>query len=278
MKHNLSVTLLLVALFFLAQLIGVFILDQYVTVERTIVDGETIVAYEWVALPYNLERPEFDEETSYLPLILVILVATGLALVLFRLKAFRLWKLWFFLSVLFCLLIAFNVFFSTAIALLVALAFTILKIFKQNVYVHNFTELFIYGGLAAVFVPILTIWSASILLIAIAIYDAIAVWKTKHMVSLAKFQSKVKLFAGLMIPYKNGKHTAILGGGDIGFPLLFTGAVMKTYGLSSLIISCFVTLSLLILLWLAEKNKFYPAMPFLAAGCFLGYGVLLLLV
>jgi len=276
MKHSLHVTLLLAAMFFLAQLIGVLILDTYVTTETIIVDNVTTTTQTWAPLPYNLERPEFEEETSYIPLITVILAATGLALILIKFKAFTLWKLWFFLSVWFCLLVALKIFFGAPIAFLLAVLFAILKVFTPNIYTHNLTELFIYAGLAVVFVPILTIGSAAILLILIAIYDAIAVWKTKHMVSLAQFQSKLKLFAGFMIPYKNGKHTAILGGGDIGFPLLFTGAVMKLYGLSSIIISITVTLSLLALLFLAEKGRFYPAMPFLAAGCFVGYGVLLL--
>jgi len=30
---------------------------------------------------------------------------------------------------------------------------------------------------------------------------------------------------------------------------------------------------LFILLTKGEKNKFYPAMPFISAGCFVGYGI-----
>ena len=72
--------------------------------------------------------------------------------------------------------------------------------------------------------------------------------------------------------------TAILGGGDIGFPLLFAGVVMKTVGFTKvLIIPVVVSISLFILLYFAEKNKFYPAMPFLSAGCFLGYGLVTLI-
>ena len=75
-----------------------------------------------------------------------------------------------------------------------------------------------------------------------------------------------------LIPYKRG--AAILGGGDIGFPLLFAGVAMKVFGFKALIVSGFATLSLLFLFWMSEKKKFYPAMPFLTAGCFLGYAVL----
>ena len=75
-------------------------------------------------------------------------------------------------------------------------------------------------------------------------YDAYSVWKSKHMIKMAKFQAKSKVFAGLLVPYKKnreesklpkkgkvsfkGVKTAILGGGDVAFPLLFIGAVMKS--------------------------------------------------
>ena len=80
-----------------------------------------------------------------------------------------------------------------------------MKIFKPNFWIQNLTELFIYGGLAAIFVPFFNIWSVSILLILIALYDAYAVWKSKHMITLAKSQMEAKVFSGLLIPYSIGR-------------------------------------------------------------------------
>ena len=69
-------------------------------------------------------------------------------------------------------------------------------------------------------------------------------------------------------------RTAILGGGDIGFPLIFAGVVLKEWGLwQSLIIPFFALAGLALLLYYAEEKKFYPAMPFISAGCFVGLGV-----
>ena len=113
----------------------------------------------------------------------------------------------------------------------------------------------------------------------------IAVWKTKHMIKLAKFQTKSRMFAGLLVPYQiphkiktkesqklEPGRTAILGGGDMGFPLLFAGVVLKTSNfLNSFIIVLTTTLVLFLLFYFAEKKKFYPAMPFLSLGCLLGY-------
>ena len=279
MKHTIKVTSIVLLMFLLAQLIGLVIVKQYLPRET---------------LPFNIEKPQLEEQTSFIPLFITIIIATLLALILIRFSAMRLWKLWFFLSVLFTLVIAFAAFIPQAIALILALILALWKVLRPNIYIHNLTELFIYGGLAAIFVPVLSIFSVSILMILIAIYDMIAVWKTKHMIKLAKFQASSKTFAGLLIPYSLKKpkpkkgvskkiivpvRTAILGGGDIGFPLLFAGVILKISNsfLNAFIISIFAALALMFLFIIAEKKKFYPAMPFIAVGCFVGYLVTLII-
>lgn len=262
MKHNIKITIVLILLFLFSQLVGLLIVKNYLINER---------------LPFNIERPDFEEETSYFPIIIAIIIGTLIALGLAKLNAIGLWKFWFFISVFFTLLISFYSFMNENIAFLVALIFALLKIFRPSFVVQNFTELFIYAGLAAVFVPILNLLSITILLIVISVYDIWAVWKTKHMVKLAKFQTKSKLFAGINIPYEE-KKVAIIGGGDIGFPLLFAGVILKTFNFTSaFIITITTTLALLALLIYSKKNRFYPAMPFLAIGCFLGYLIIKLI-
>ncbi len=270
MKHTLRVTLLLVALFFFAHLIGLGILNGYLHKEQVVVEGEIVTNVTWEALPYDVQRPEFDEKTSFLPLILIILAATFAILLLMKLKLLRLWKFWFFMSVWFCLAVALKVMFADAIAVAIAALLSGAKVFWRNAVLHNLTELLIYGGLAVVFVPFLGLMSASILLVLISIYDMIAVWRTKHMVSMAQFQTKMKLFAGLLIPYGKERQ-AILGGGDIGFTLFFSGVVLKQFGLmQGILVSAVVSLALLWLLLKSQKNRYYPAMPFLSMGCFAG--------
>lgn len=222
-------------------------------------------------------------------------------------------------------------------ASLAALIIALIKTYKPNVFIHNLAEVFIYGGLAAIFVPVVSIYSAIILLILISIYDTWAVFGSKHMIKLALAQSDMKMFAGLSIPYKGQKvfkgdfgelkqgkqpespqsgkidridkidsvdsiditdsviqnnqnnqennnskelrelRTAVLGGGDIGFSLLFSGAVMMRYGIGAALL-CSVTagLALLGLLLYGKANRFYPAMPAITLGCLAGYGISLL--
>lgn len=259
MKHNWRVTLILVLLFLAAQYIGLYINYRYQLLE----------------LPFGIQRPEMGE-FSFVNLFAIIIFVTLIAFLLARFKFSRLWKLWFFIASWFTLMIAVGVFVDQKFAALIGFIGALFKVYELDIYIHNLTELFIYGGLAAIFSPMFNMWSISILLVIIAVYDAISVWKTKHMIKLAKFQSKLKIFAGLLVPYEK-KRAAILGGGDIGFPLLFASVAMKTSGLSALAIPVVVGVSLFLLLLYGDKNKFYPAMPYLAAGCFLGYGISLLI-
>lgn len=259
MKHSLKIVLILLFLFLLSQIIGLLITKSYLTEE----------------LPYNIERPQIDEKTSYLHLISIIVIVTILALIVAKLNLKTLWKAWFFLSVLIILSISFSSFLNQYFAFLLALILAIIKIFKGNIYIHNLSELFLYGGIAAIFVPLMNVFSIFMFLILISLYDIIAVYKTKHMIELAMFQTKMKLFAGLYIPY--GKKEAILGGGDIAFPLLFAGVLLKEFGNIAFLVPLIVTISLFILFLFTEKNKFYPAMPFLTAGCFISYFIILLI-
>jgi len=72
-------------------------------------------------------------------------------------------------------------------------------------------------------------------------------------------------------------RVAVLGGGDIGFPLMFAGVVLKTFGIGyALIIPPFATLALAGLFFYSKKDRFYPAMPFLSIGCVAGLGVVYL--
>jgi len=232
-------------------------------------------------LPLNIERPEMDPQTSYIPLFIILLVSTVIVFILLKFKLFKLWKIWFLLSVFLTLAISFSVFISDWIAVGFALLFALWRIFKPNSIVHNFTEVFIYGALAAIFVPLLNIFSISVLLIGISVYDYIAVRKTKHMVTMAQSQGKAKVFAGLLIPYD--KNVAILGGGDMGFPLMFAGVCMMQFGLTlfdwrTYIVPLCALIMVGLLFFKAEKKKFYPAMPYISLGCFLGLGILLLVL
>ena len=307
MKHNPKITAVLLIMFVLTQFIGLYVVNYYSSEDKT--------------LPYGLETPQPEQQSEFYIIFSQILLAFIIAvLLLFFLTKFKvefLLKIWFFVVVMIALGISFNTFlpkfkYVSILALVLALIFAIFKIYKRNILVHNFTELLIYPGIAAVFVPILNIWTIIALLILISGYDMWAVWRSKFMQRMAEYQiNNLKFFTGFFIPYadKKGKakikkirdkyagksdaelekgfkrakvkvSLAILGGGDVIFPIIAAGVFYKVFGsiVPALIIAGFATLALLGLFVLARKGKFYPAMPFITAGIYLGMLVSWLLV
>ncbi|HUW43561.1 MAG TPA: presenilin family intramembrane aspartyl protease [Bacillota bacterium] len=295
MKHNLKITILILGMFILTQFIGIYVIDHYLN------EGNN--------LPYGLEPPQIDKQSDYSILFGAIIFAFVIAIFLFLfLKKFKIeliLKLWFFVVATIALSISFFsvtrtfdklIFGIPLIAVVVALFLTILKIYKRNFLAHNFSELLIYPGIAAVFVPLLNVYTIIGLLILISIYDMWAVWHSGVMQKMAKYQiDKLKIFSGFFVPYvsKNVRkkmkmwkktlkkselkkkkikvNVAILGGGDIVFPIITAGVMLKTLGLGSAIFVIIgAALGLGYLFFFSEKKKFYPAMPFITAGIFVG--------
>ncbi|MCK5625184.1 hypothetical protein KAI04_05105 [Candidatus Pacearchaeota archaeon] len=290
MKHNVKVTAILLLMFLATQFIGLYVVDYYSDKD----------------LPLGLDSSTIEEGTEYNQMFLSILVAfviaIGLLLLLTHFKAEFLLKLWFMIVVLIALTISFMSFiptfqYYTIIALLLALPLALVKIYGQNFLIHNMTELFIYPGIAAVFVPLLNIYTILGLLVVISLYDMWAVWKSGIMQKMAKYQiNKLKVFSGFFVPYVSksmrGKikkmkkselkkkkikvNVAILGGGDVIFPIIAAGVMLKTFPetiIPALLVIFGAGLGLSYLFVFAKKKKFYPAMPFISAGIFLAIGI-----
>lgn len=302
MKHDLWVTLAILSIFFLTQIFGLFLVNEDISQVQTI-NNTIIIEHQETSIG---PRPETTGFGSFLYLAIAIAIGTVLVLLIIKFKKMMLWKTWFFLAVFLSMSIALGVLMNSWLAFSLAFILAILKIWKRNILIHNLTEVLMYSGLAVLLVPIFDLFWVFALLIAISIYDMYAVWKSKHMVKMAQFQAKSNLFAGLMIPYKKEEGivmkipdkpglkpqkkkitNAILGGGDVVFPLIFAGVVMETLILQGVsttmaffqttIISVTVTLSILGLFVFAKKEKFYPAMPIVTLGCVVGYLIILLL-
>ena len=307
MKHNLKITSIILIMFLLTQFIGLYVVNHYSTIR--VIDGK-IQNVSAPNLPFGMNPPEIERESDYYSLFTGLIIAFVMAIVLlFLLTKFE-WKfiikLWFFVVVIIALGISFASFFpqhrlTSLIAVLVAVPLAFIKIYRQNFLVHNITELFVYPGIAAVFVPILNIWTIIVLLILISFYDMWAVWHSGIMQKMAKYQiDTLNIFSGFFVPYANKKvkekikllkqkyksrkiskkelkskkfkiNIAILGGGDVIFPIITSGVMLKTFGMTSAILVILGALFGLAGLFLfSEKKKFYPAMPFITAGIFLG--------
>ncbi len=299
MKHSAKIILLLLAMFFVAQLIGLYVAEHYSPDKITVYNEQNQTYYNKTTynVPYGLEPPEdIKPKDSIISIIIAIIFAVIIMLLLMRFKAETFLRFWFFAVVIIGIALSTNAIlsplqYSSTIALIIALPIAYFKIFKRNIIVHNLSEMLIYPGIASVFIPLLDIWTVAILLVIISIYDIYAVWHSGFMQKMAEYQmQKVKVFTGFFIPYispqdrikmeqnknnKNSKkkiavHVAILGGGDVVFPIILSGVVLHQWGIiPALMIPIGATLALATLFYFSEKGKYYPAMPFISAGCFL---------
>jgi len=297
MKHNLKISLIILGMFLITQLIGLFIINFYIQTGNS--------------LPYGFDKQNLGEKNSFsflASLISSFVIAIFLVLILTRLKSVIFMRAWFFVVICLALGLTLNAVFSLIgipmpgiFALAIGVILGYFKVFKRNIILHNLTELLIYPGIAAVFASILNIFTLITLLILIAVYDVWAVWHSGVMQKMAKYQiDSVKVFGGFFIPYASKKikdkikflrqkyqnknipravikkhkikvNLAILGGGDIVFPIISAGVILKAWGLvPALTVVLFSFLALLYLFIFAKKKKFYPAMLYLSPGIILG--------
>ncbi len=295
MKHTFKIVALLLGMFFITQLIGLAVTQVYFAQNDQI--------------PYGMSPPkDIDPKTSLFSIVTAVIFAVLLMLFLMKFNAELLLRTWFFLVVVIAIAITTNaafmgIPFASYIALVIAIPLAFMKIFRRNILIHNLTELLIYPGIAVIFIPLLNIWTVSLLLILISIYDMYAVWHAGFMQKMAKYQiQKLKLFSGFFVPYLGKKERemianaqksksnkkaklrkikvslAILGGGDVVFPMILAGVVFRQFGLlSAFIVTLGATAALSFLFYISKKGKFYPAMPFITAGCFIALGLVYLL-
>lgn len=302
MKHKLKITIIILLMFLLTQFIGLYVANYYSSEK---VDSNGIIQnVQAPHLPYGLNTPnqEQGDFEKFFSILISFVIALSLIFLLTKYNSEIIIKLWFFIVVIMALGISFSSFipanlkYSSYVILIIAILLSYFKTYKRNLLVHNFTELFIYPGIAAVFIPLLNIYTIVSLLILISAYDIWAVWHSGIMQKMAKFQiENVGIFSGFFIPYasksikakiKKMKATlsksklkkkklrvnvAILGGGDVVFPIITAGVILKTIGLIPSFFVVFGAVSgLAYLLFFSEKKQFYPAMPFITIGMFLG--------
>jgi presenilin-like A22 family membrane protease len=312
MKHTVKITLLLLAMFFVTQLIGLFVVNQYSPETKQMIDADgNLIDVTSYNLPYGMDPPENVEKKGIGDLVISFVIVFSIAVVamllLMKFQAKILLKLWFFTVVALAIGITLNAPlidtpYSSLITFSLALPLAYLKIFKRKIVIHNLTELLIYPGIASIFVALIFSWTASpilavsVILILISLYDMYAVWHSGFMQKMAQYQiQKLQVFSGFFVPYMGAKQkkklaktskpkemknkkvkvsVAILGGGDVVFPIILAGVVLATMGIiQALLISVGATIALATLFYMSEKGKFYPAMPFISAGCFIALGI-----
>lgn len=249
-------------------------------------------------------KPEPIDLSSFLIYFIVITLVILAFLKISKKGSGIMLQVFFVLAVFSGLDILFGTFTGEPTATILAAGLIILRFVRPTVWLHNLVVIGGLAGIGAMLGITLLPRDAIILLIILAVYDVIAVYKTKHMVKMAKVMIKKGVILGIIIPEKilgfkasmadveqdkipvkriikpseRGKFM-ILGGGDLVLPLLLIASVANQNIWQSVIILVFALLGLLAmhLLFIKLKSKPMPALPPLAVFSILGYLVSLLI-
>ncbi|MCJ7721392.1 presenilin family intramembrane aspartyl protease [Candidatus Bathyarchaeota archaeon] len=189
---------------------------------------------------------------------------------------------------------------SATLALLIsviAAAILVVALIKYpEWYIIDLAGIIVGVGAIGIFGISLSIFLVIILLIGLSIYDAISVYKTKHMIDLADAVMDLRLPVMLVVPkvrtYSLLKETRgikekledneereafFLGLGDIVMPGILVVSALQNIADNGLIVALSVMLGTLIgfavLMSVVIKGKPQAGLPYLCSGAILGYVV-----
>jgi len=207
----------LIAIFALTQLLGIAVGINWIDAIATGKQPQPTVLG-------GTENP--DDPINAIALVLCILVFTAFLLVFMHFFKGRL--LFKFLETMVTFTaswIVFEVFIGDfwLIFSIILVAWRLLR--PKHVLLRNAAAIISIAGVGALIGVTLGVIPVAIFLILLGCYDFIAVFKTKHMVTLAKGITKQNLAFTVAMP--TPKHQFELGTGDLALPLVFAVSTMK---------------------------------------------------
>jgi presenilin-like A22 family membrane protease len=235
-------------------------------------------------------NPQFTppQVSAGVPLAYFLGVVLMLGIVLFLIPVS---KLRWVMKILFAGLYAWGMFIAMVLSLhiilaaIIAVAVSLVWFLWPRVWLHNLVMLFALVSVGAVFGRLLSPWTVLILLAALSVYDILSV-RFGYMLWLAGKLSEADTLPAFVIPkhwsnwnlgLRSGdlkrllqaqwgeRDFSILGGGDIGFPLVLVASVFLNYRLiESLIVAAAALLGLISAYAIQRfflKGKPMPALP-----------------
>ncbi|MBI2634957.1 MAG: hypothetical protein HYW79_00175 [Parcubacteria group bacterium] len=219
--------------------------------------------------------------------ILAFGIGTAIVLGLIRISHGGLFLRIFFLFALFAgVFITFGAFTSQTFAFILSLILIFSYVLWPYVWLHDLVLILTLSGIAALIGASLNPWTVALLLIVMSIYDYVAVYKTKHMVKMAKamiagraifamvFPEKVEDFTEHIDRAHPGEGFMMLGTGDFVFPIVMAASAFALSPLAPWLVLGFSLLGLLImhLIFFSQKiRRPMPALPPLAAFSIIGF-------
>lgn len=250
-----------------------FIIGIYVAIQAI----GLCVGVDLIGLFY--EHPELKTfEDSDDPLIsgqmlLYVLVMTGILLLLIKYQLAIFIKFLMGIAVLTGLVITFQSFIGLEFGIISAVVFFALNFKIKHIFFKNTTLVIVISGIGAYLGANLGVIPCLIFLILLSIYDIIAVFGTKHMITLAD-EGNGRFPFMFTIPVGEGEME--IGTGDFVVPLMFSVSLLAdpNYGLNfALAAASGGLLGSLALFFYAMRKEHHalPALPPIATGLIIGF-------
>ena len=198
----------LATIFIATQLLGLFV-------------GQSLVGAGVQATIVN-DNP--NDVWNAIGLVAYILVGTGivLAAIVFLKPHHSYWVM----KALGTSLIVFSAFLDGQIALALSIILIGFRlVYAKNIVLRNISSTLATAGVGALLGASLGVAPILLFMVLLSVYDFIAVFKTKHMVVMAKALTSKNLAFTFALP--TPEHTFELGTGDLVVPLAFSVAVLK---------------------------------------------------
>lgn len=180
---------------------------------------------------------------------------------------------------------------ANALSLAIPVALIILLLLYPEWYVIDLSAIILSIGAVTIFGISISPYLVIPLLIVLALYDAISVYKTKHMIDLADTIVDLKLPVLFIIPYKikyrfrkqvgglkkqvkrKERDALFVGVGDVVIPgILVISAYSFTSSLEiSLSVVAGIITGFICLMVFPSKDKPHAGLPFLNTGAIIGY-------
>lgn len=207
------------------QLVALFLVTQVLALHV----GSQLIAQDVKATVVN-DNPE--DVVNSVGLIAYILGFTGVLLVLIKfLKdkfVYYLMKIIESLAIFGTSLIVFASFVDSIFVVFLSVFLVLARVvFSKNIWLRNFAGMLAVVGAGALIGVSLGVIPVIVFMVLLAVYDYIAVFKTKHMVTLAKSITKKNLAFTYAMPTK--EHTFELGTGDLVIPITFSVSLLAAY-------------------------------------------------
>jgi presenilin-like A22 family membrane protease len=171
------------------------------------------------------------------------------------------------------------------ITIIISVAAGLAWFLVPRVWLHDLMMIVAMTSLATVFGRIISPWTVMVLLLVLAVYDFLSV-RFGYMLWMVKKLSDSNTLPALIIPRdisgwnSSTKHAdltrlveegpsdreySILGGGDVGFPLLLVSSAYFAYGFTnSILVAGFCLIGLVCAYWIQSaflKGESMPALP-----------------